>query len=380
MQSLIDDEINFDEKQAKKNEPIKQSKIDFNQVFNDNLSDSLDSVNSVNSHKSGKESSEASSIRVISSSSSDFSNDSSENYFSNQNESEIENANDKRGSQFYFLKLRNNGENTCYANSAIQMLLSCGSRLFDIVKSKECESKFCETFKQFIAFFERKESRVVSSKSLRNVAHITNNEINDCYLNQSQQDSFSFLLHLLFISCREVKRCFKINYTNSNVCNQCTNVLNFEKIHATYFISLTRSKDEEIDFENLFSPTIHELDCLKCGCKTQSSKNIYCVTGNFLMIRMVLNNSIDERLKTKINVDLNVPILIPGVEGVFECKSAIIHYGTSQKSGHYTCYSRIKDNIHFNWLEISDSSFKKKFSLPEDLKNVYLIMLEKISL
>ena len=98
--------------------------------------------------------------------------------------------------QVYFLKLRNNGENTCYANSAIQMLLSCGSSLFDKVKSKECESIFCETFEQFIVYFERKESRVISSKSLRLNASINNSiDLSGSYLDESQQDSFSFLLH-----------------------------------------------------------------------------------------------------------------------------------------------------------------------------------------
>ena len=283
--------------------------------------------------------------------------------------------------QVYFLKLRNNGENTCYANSAIQMLLSCGSSLFDKVKSKECESIFCETFEQFIVYFERKESRVISSKSLRLNASINNSiDLSGSYLDESQQDSFSFLLHLLSISCQIVKQTFKLNYTSKNRCTQCKNVLDFPKVHATYFISLTRSEDDEIDFENLFSPTIHELECLNCGCQTQLRKNSYVVSGKLLLIRIALSNSAGRRFKTKINVDLNVPIIIPGVKGVFECKSAIIHYGTCQKSGHFTCYSRIKDNIHFNWLEISDSSFKKKFSLPEDLKNVYLIMLEKTSL
>ena len=73
----------------------------------------------------------------------------------------------------------------------------------------------------------------------------------------------------------------------------------------------------------------------------------------------------------------------PNIEGFFNCKSAIVHIPNStiksKSGGHYKCYSRIEDpkETSFNWLEISDTFGKPHISLPDDLKDVYLLMFEK---
>ncbi len=289
--------------------------------------------------------------------------------------------------QFYFLKLMNNGENNCYANSCIQMLLTCGSKLFHIVNNfKNCKSKFCQIFKSYIYSFENKSDIVNTSLKLRVCANINNKDTPDSYIDNSQQDSFGFMLDLISISCEEIQNNFRVNDKSTNQCTQCKHHLNLaNKSQSSYYISLTRNLSDEINFNDLFLPSIHEITCEKCGCETQLKTNCYDVIGNYLILRIATGDG-SLRFNTKLkNANLDNPITFPNVVGIFECKSAIIHYSnslsTKKEFGHFTCFSKIESNLSgqnvFKWLEISDQVSEPKLSLPTDLENVYLLMFEK---
>ena len=280
------------------------------------------------------------------------------------------------------MKLKNGGENTCYSNSSIQMFLSCGETLFTST-NETCKAGFCENFRKYIAHFKRKDRQIVSSLSLRLVANVNNLNLQDSYIDGSQQDTFGFYLDCIDTSCDLVKDNFRITYTETNFCSRCNNVLNFKRIHKSFYITLSRSINiKEKDFQNLFDPSIHELKCELCEFRFQSKTINYDAKGKFLMIR-IANEIGDQRLETKIkNIDLDHPISIPNVNGKFKCVSAIVHYSNGltgeEKGGHYTCFSRLETNqSDFKWLEISDETSVPKLSLPVDLENVYLLMLAK---
>ena len=289
--------------------------------------------------------------------------------------------NDQNAKEFYFLKLSNNGENCCFANSVVQMFLRCAISLFSNKHSK-CEFKFCQAFCELIKDFESRIDTAKTSRPLRVIACINKTNLQDCYLNNSQQDSFEFFLDLISLSCKEIQQNFEINFLSKNTCINCNNTRDFENVQKSYYISLTRSlKDDEIDFNSLFSPCIHEYQCLKCGFGIQSKATSYSVLGKFLILRISLEDG-DHRYETKIkNLNFDNPISLPGITGTFQCKSAIIHYSNgltgSQKAGHYTCLVRINVDKKFKWLEISDEKSELKLGIPKDLKDVYLIMLEK---
>ncbi len=307
---------------------------------------------------------------------SDFSNESSQEDLLQSSEDETLNL--------YYLKLSNNNENSCYASSIIQMLLTCKGTFFDLVKTK-CKSQFCKGFKKYLNFFENKTKRQISSLVLRDIGNIDNEDLRDNYTNGTEQDCFGFLLHLFSMACESVKNNFRLSYTEKYICNECKTEV-FEKTHSTFYVSLSRNINfKEIEFEKLFEPSFNEnYKCVKCGCNKHIILNEYKLLGNCLIIR-ISNEDKNNRLNTKIkNINLNDKNLqFPHIEGFFNCKSAIVHIPNStiksKSGGHYKCYSRIEDpkETSFNWLEISDTFGKPHISLPDELKDVYLLMFEK---
>jgi len=93
--------------------------------------------------------------------------------------------------RFYFFKLKNNGTNSCFANSNIQMLFSCGEILFGIVMDLNCKSKFCVCFRTYICLFRNKSCESISSRPLRATAMYGKVDPNDSYIDGSQQCFFS---------------------------------------------------------------------------------------------------------------------------------------------------------------------------------------------
>jgi len=287
--------------------------------------------------------------------------------------------------QFYSLKLKNSGTNACFSNSTIQMLFTCGKDFFAIVMDLKCKSDFCTNFRKYITFYEIKSKEAISSFPIRLVANKNNDNPQDSYTDGSEQCCFGFLLQLFQNSCVNLKNIFRINYTERNVCSKCNNVLNYEKKYSTFYMSTTRSvENDEIDFHNLFNPIIHHIACLKCGCTIQLKYNNYEANGNFVILR-IANESGVHRFKTKIkNINLNESITIPNLKGNFMCKSLIVHEPIGslgkKKSGHYRCFSKIEtanDKSEFRWLNISDETCTPMRDYPVDLENVYLLMLEK---
>jgi hypothetical protein len=297
------------------------------------------------------------------------------------NECQIEN----QPKQFYFLKLKNSGTNACFSNSTIQMLFTCGKAFFTVVMDLKCKSDFCTNFRKYITCYEIKSKESTSSFPIRLVANKNNDDPQDSYVDGSEQCCFGFLLQLFQHSCEKLKNIFRINYTERNVCSNCKYVLNYEKNYSTFYMSITRSiENDEIDFHNLFNPIIHHIPCLKCGCTVQFKYNNYEANGNFVILR-IANESGIHRFKTKIkNINLNESITIPNLKGNFKCKSLIVHeligsFG-KKKRGHYRCFSKIEtasDNCEFRWLNISDETCTPMRDYPVDLENVALLMLEK---
>jgi hypothetical protein len=308
-----------------------------------------------------------------------------ESNFSNEssNENLLQSSEDET-LNFYYLKLSNNNENSCFANSIIQMLLTCKKTFFDSIKTK-CKSQFCKGFKKYLNFFETKTKRQISSLLLRDIGNIDNKDLQDNYTNGTEQDCFGFLLHLFSMACERVKKNFRLNYTEKYICSQCKTE-SCKNTHSSFYISLSRNINiKEIEFAKLFKNSVNDnFKCGKCGCYKHIIKNEYKLLGNFLIIR-ISNEDNNNRLNTQIkNINLdNKNLQFPNVEGFFHCKSAIVHIPNStiksKSGGHYKCYSRIEDpkETNFNWLEISDTVSKPQISLPEELKGVYLLMFEK---
>jgi hypothetical protein len=290
---------------------------------------------------------------------------------------------DEEKKDFYFLKFKNNLENCCFANSGIQLFMACGKDFFDTLYTN-CndnlnKNPFCVIFKEYNELSKAHDMSEISSFSLREYAMRENTDTKDSYINNSEQDCFGFILHLLSLTCKEIKSLFRLSVEEKNICTKCKNEIFFKRSDSSY-ISVSRNFEKEMDFVKLFEPKTHRINCVKCGCQTQSKKTKYTALGNFFLLRISSENY-TARLNTKIaNVNLNNVIQIPNIQGNFLCKAAIIHipksYIKSNSGGHYTCYKRIQ-NPNFQWLNISDSAAKPEKTLPENLKDVYLMLFEK---
>jgi hypothetical protein len=226
VKDLLDDAIDNNEKEAKYNDPIKVSSIEFNSAFNESY-EYLDNLSgeTTDTQNENTDSDETVSTDSI-----------GENEI--MTEFKVSSKEDFKG-LFYFLKLKNGGKNTCYANSSIQMLISCGEAFFNTIK-ENCKAGFCENFRILIAHFKSKNDQVVSSLSLRKAANVNNPNIQDSYIDGSQQDTFGFLLDILNISCGSVVENFKINYSENNKCINCSTNFNFKKLNQSFYISLSR--------------------------------------------------------------------------------------------------------------------------------------------
>jgi len=284
---------------------------------------------------------------------------------------------------FYFLKLKNFSEHCCFANSGIQLFMACENVFFDIIyincNNNLSKNPICVIFKEYIEHFKAFKNSEISSLLLREYANKDNNDLRDSFTNNTPQDCFGFILHVISLFPETIKSLFRLSVEEKNICTKCKNEIFFKRSDSSY-ISVSRNSEKEMDFDSLFEPKTHLVECVKCGCVEQFKRIEYTVLGNFLLLR-ISNENYTARLNTKIaNVNLNNVIQIPNIQGNFLCKAAIIHtpnsYINSFSGGHYTCYKRIQ-NPYFQWLNISDSAAKPEKTLPENLKDVYLMLFEK---
>jgi hypothetical protein len=141
--------------------------------------------------------------------------------------------------------------------------------------------------------------------------------------------------------------------------------------------------NSEIPFTELFKNE-SEAFCTQCNeitiCEEKSVYNIP-ITNRFLIFR--INNFIFDRntqvLQSIVNVKLTEydqdALLIPNINNLkYKIISAIMYNGNGRR-GHYVVWKRVDGG----WLLISDSYAQFFPHLIPNLKNVYLLFLEKIS-
>jgi len=138
----------------------------------------------------------------------------------------------------------------------------------------------------------------------------------------------------------------------------------------------------EVPFNQLFV-NIGERPCTTCNKETSTTDRINCdipFANNFLLLR--INNFYYDRI-TQRPIQLNAKltnynidrIIIPNNRNItYKINSAIMYSGNGD-AGHYVCWKR-SNNC---WLKISDYTVTVYPNLIQNLKNVYLLFLEKNS-
>ena len=277
----------------------------------------------------------------------------------------------------YYLKLQNSGENYCFANSVIQMLISCGSTLYEKVFNLKNKCIFSEIFIKILTLHNQKSDLVVSCKELTQLINKNVKHPDDCYTNNTQQDSFGFFLSILESCHSEITELFKFSYMEINKCENCGTETKIGRIHTNLYIGLERTKGlNQISFEELFFPKMHIIDCNSCKSDKQIKYHNYLEISEYLLIRIPVEYK-NHRLNSKITNFVPDNIKIPNIPATFNLISAICHLNNNktvaQIGGHFVCYTRTNDQT---WLKISDTYAELK-SLPKNLENVYMLLFKK---
>ena len=177
----------------------------------------------------------------------------------------------------YYLKLSNCSHkkklNFSYANSVIQLLLTCGKKFCDTIRK---EDSFYNYFMHYFVAFFNKDEECYDSLVLRKLANKQSKEIN--YLNNIEQDAFKFLIDIF--SGIEIlsKKLFEFNIKTQNNCN-CVEIDNTEH-YMTIF--LPKNKDK-IKFEDFFNTKKYTY-CQTCDLDCQNSSEIDLKFNTFLLL------------------------------------------------------------------------------------------------
>jgi hypothetical protein len=151
--------------------------------------------------------------------------------------------------------------------------------------------------------------------------------------------------------------------------------------NMSHFISLCRTNEKEILFQDLFKPKKHKIICIKCKNESHSKMEDYVFSedSKFLILRIALsitahNKSI--RYDSKINnFDPDAVVISKTKFKLINANSHLPNDELTPSSGrHYVSWAR-KIN---KWLRISDTSCEIYNEFVENLKDIYVLIHEKV--
>ena len=175
-----------------------------------------------------------------------------------------------------------------------------------------------------------------------------------------------------------------VQESKNAVCENCSFSKTF-KTASNDFLMLRPSNKDKVQFRHLFnallSNTIEDYRCEECNYVAKYSKKFsYSYKFNkFIVLKLntVWNNRYTSLEITHFNPD-NFEIPLCSEEIKWKIKAVIFFEPICKDyltvSGHYIC--AVRDRL--GWIEISDNSISEPKKLRNNLKNAYLIFLERL--
>ena len=159
-----------------------------------------------------------------------------------------------------------NFSNFCNANVIIQLLLSCGCFLWDVIFSNESSCDFSSLFINNYLLPYKQKSEMLSSRILREyVQEMLVKKPYVSYSDDEQQDASSFFLDVISLFCIPVQTCFLIRKKKAYSCFNCGGDY-IEEISSQRMLLflICFETQEEIEFQDLF---FREVDrkCFNCN-------------------------------------------------------------------------------------------------------------------
>jgi len=270
--------------------------------------------------------------------------------------------------------LQNMG-NTCFINSALQVLFNCPKLVHIIINGdNENLTKYKQTFEDYF--------RETTNTLGPYILYKRYQKINSNYLGISQEDAHEYLTFIIddideLGKDIDVKNLFKISLISKVNCEECDNfsqVIISEKI-----LSLSIDNCQSLDdcFKKLYKKESLDDDnkwfCDKCNKKVCSNKKIYIdkISKYFIIClnRFIFENN--NIIKNKNNITFPKNIF-----NKYELRGIIYHMG-SINGGHYICSITRDGN---NWFLIDDTNIiDTTYEKLEQLNNnAYILLYHKI--
>lgn len=276
--------------------------------------------------------------------------------------------------------------NTCYLNSALQLLISCQLLTNYCLQSNQ-DSKIFQIFKTFLTNY--KNQNITSSNVMEFKNNVVKNKELLMFKNFNQHDSHEFLVKFLDSLESEFKTInssvdyqtdklnksliqilFENNYNSSIKCSECQNVsitkqytkiFSFDMQNFDTLQDCMKSDEETITLEG-----VNQYQCDVCNKKTNAIKiNNNEYKSKYLIIHLkrltfYRNQIIKKNHIVKIDEFIEPHYYLRG----------FIHHSGGSTGGHYVVYLKDKST----WYMISDQSVTKiaNPTIPRDRSVIYL--------
>jgi len=159
---------------------------------------------------------------------------------------------------------------------------------------------------------------------------------------------------------------------------KCANIIEHEAPELSITIYIP-SEVKQIDFDSLFVAKTCTWDCKMCSHNQHLQEERFEMGSNTRFILLVVSSSGVSSTAIK-KFDANI-VEIPCLDGFkFRVKSAVVYYASDSKNyseyDHYVIWVRSVCNS--GWIRISDNHGRFYTNLISDLKDVKLLILEKL--
>ena len=263
--------------------------------------------------------------------------------------------------------------NTCYMNSAIQLLMN--SKQFKyMIKYHKNKSENIRKIYEFIKEYESSDRYIVPNEIKKIVG-----QRKKMFGGFGQQDSHEFLIFLFDIIDEDLKKhnindvydLFGIEFNINFKCKMLSCLNESEHIEKELFLNLNMKNnlDESYrDYKEISKLTGENMYmCEKCNTKRPGRKRITTNKwpNELIIVLKRFNNNL-----VKNNSDIYIPLQW---RHGYRLKGGILHSG-SLGGGHYV-YFGMKNN---KWYLFNDSNVSELNNINDYLKKSYILHYEKI--
>lgn len=270
--------------------------------------------------------------------------------------------------------------NSCYLNSALQMLIRI-PELFTLIKASRNKDKKINKLYNYFSEYNNKDTNSMNPQYIKDIV----GEKKTVFLGHSQEDSAEFLIYFFevlntLLGEKEMNKIFGIETLVSIKCKlkKCLAISQLKEM-TPFLILDIRSNSENLD------------DCyrtFKEKTKLQGDNKYFCEKCQALRLarkKMTINNwpnnliiwlkrfQLTPRGYIKNNKDLDIPF---EWRHDYYLQGGVIHFG-GLNGGHYVYFGKVNDN----WFLFNDSSVSRldKKELYNCRKRAYLLHYKKLN-